>query len=277
MDDRSGSTSRTDSPQRIVSPEDIDYAAPVLVAVLNNRRDFEIARDQGWYRIPLKRAPRRVAADYLAFYQTKVFGDEGWAVNYYAPVLRYRIVRRAELLPDELDHPRAAEQYYKVEIGPLRRLPRPIPSRRLRRITFIPTTLGRLLAAREINDLWWRDDPQERLWAALREAGLLVEYRYQVDEEEAAPVVDFAIFCQEGRIAVLCGGYEEDEVRQPEPEASLREPRMMEYDLAAAGWHVLRFSPRQLEDALPGCVGAVLALVQRLGGQAYDSDCKRPG
>ncbi len=50
-----------------------------------------------------------------------------------------------------------------------------MPSRALRRIAFIPTTLQRLLAAREINDLWQRDDPQQRLWLALREAGLLVE------------------------------------------------------------------------------------------------------
>lgn len=241
-----------------------DGDAPVLVAVLNNPRDLEIAREQGWYRIPLSRAPQRVAADYLAFYQTRAFGEEGWAVNYYAPVRRFRVVRRAELLPDEADHPRAGERYYKVEIGPLQRLPRPIPSRKLRRITFIPTTLDRLLAAREINDLWWRDDPQERLWAALREAGLLVEYRYQAGEAE----VDFALFCQDGRIAVLyltdrllaC-----DEAR--EDLGDVRERRPADYELAAAGWQVLRFSRRELEEELLGCVGKVLLLVERLGGQ----------
>ena len=30
----------------------------VLVAIMNNPRDFEIARDEGWYRIPAKRAPQ---------------------------------------------------------------------------------------------------------------------------------------------------------------------------------------------------------------------------
>lgn len=238
--------------------EDLD--APVLVAVLNNPRDFEIARDQGWYRIPLKRAPSRLAADYLAFYQTKAFGDEGWAVNYLAPVRRFRIVTRAELLPDEPDHPRAADAYYKVEIGPLQRLPQPIPSRSLRRITFIPTTLGRLLAAQEINDLWWRDDPQERLWRALREAGLQAEYRYLAGEPPDEVLVDFALFCQEGRIAVLCDDLGEGR-------RTLGEPPMPDYTLAADGWRVLRFSREALTDALPTCVGAVLALVQQLGGQ----------
>lgn len=254
-----------------------DADASVLVTVLNNRRDFEIARDQGWYRIPLKRAPRRVAADYLAFYQTQAFGGEGHAISYYAPVRRFHVASRAELLPSEPDHPRAAEPYYKIEIGPLQHLAQPIPSRRLRRITFIPTTLGRLLAAEEINDLWWRDDPQERLWLALREAGLQVEYRYQVGEPPNDSQIDFALFCQDGRIAILC-----DEafpallshslspfvvVPSAAHTEDLRERRPADYALQAAGWHALRFSRHQLVDELAGCVDTTVGLVARLGGQ----------
>ncbi|MEI2689798.1 MAG: hypothetical protein V9H69_08810 [Anaerolineae bacterium] len=85
---------------------DYDDDAPVLVAVVNNARDFARARDEGWYRIPVQRAPRRVAAEYLAFYQTRAFGDDGCAVNYYAPVRRFHLLTRAELLPQEPDHPR---------------------------------------------------------------------------------------------------------------------------------------------------------------------------
>lgn len=39
----------------------------VLVAVLNNADDLRRAADEGWYRIPQRRAPRRIGADYLAF------------------------------------------------------------------------------------------------------------------------------------------------------------------------------------------------------------------
>ena len=221
----------------------------VLVAVMNNRRDFEIARDQGWYRIPLKRAPRQVGADYLAFYQTKAFGPEKWAVNYYAPIKRYRIVTRAELLPEEADHPRAHDRYYKVEIGPLQRLPRPIPSRRLRRITFIPTTLGRLLSAREINDLWCGGPSEEALWEAFKRSGLDAERRYVVREVRASYQVDFAIFCREGQVAVACSG----------------EPPVPKHPLAE-GWSLLWFTPQQLEEDLPACVAAVNEAVERLGG-----------
>ncbi|MFQ5859516.1 MAG: UV DNA damage repair endonuclease UvsE [Anaerolineae bacterium] len=146
-----------------------DEPVRVLVAVVNNRRDFEIARDQGWYRIPLKRAPRQVAADYLAFYQTAAFGENKWAVNYITPVRRYHIARRRDLLPEEANHPRADDLYYKVEIGPLDRLAAPIPSRRLRRITFIATTLDRLMSAEEINDLWMGGVSEEDLWETFGE------------------------------------------------------------------------------------------------------------
>jgi hypothetical protein len=233
----------------------------VLVAVMNDPRDLEIARDEGWYRIPLKRAPRRVGADYLAFYQTKAFGDEKWAVNYYALTRRYRLVTRAELLPEEADHPRAEEPYYKVEIGPLQHLPRPIPSKRLRRITFIPTTLERLLRAEEINDLWDRGSREDRLWEAFKREGIEAERQYEVVEGTVGHLVDFAIFCQEGQVAVICEG---------EPARVsvrvIRERQVSDYDPAALGWTVLRFDEQQLSRDVPGCLVAVREAVSRCGG-----------
>jgi hypothetical protein len=64
------------------------------------------------------------------------------------------VVKRRELFPEEPWHPRAEDEYYRVELGPLQRLARPVVSRRLRRVTFIATTLGKLLNAQEINDLF---------------------------------------------------------------------------------------------------------------------------
>jgi hypothetical protein len=66
---------------------------PVLVGIMNSRRDWDIVRRERWYRIPLNSAPRGIrAARFLAFYQTKVFGPERWAINYYAPIVRRRVV-----------------------------------------------------------------------------------------------------------------------------------------------------------------------------------------
>jgi UV DNA damage endonuclease len=184
-------------------PDQDEGEARVLVVVMNSPRDFALARDAGWYRIPLARAPRLVAADYLAFYQTRVFGEEAWAIHYYAPVRRYRVVTRVELLPDEPEHPRAYERYYKIEIGPLQRLAQPIPSRRLRRITFIPTTFSRLLSAREINDLWMGNPLQERLWAELKAHGIEAEREYSIQEAGQEYTVSLAIPCHVGGIALV--------------------------------------------------------------------------
>jgi hypothetical protein len=144
-------------------------AARVLVAVVNRVRDLELARHAGWYRVPLAHLPQRFAAEYLAFYQTRVFDAERWAIRYYAPVVRYRIATRLELLPDEPNHPRAAERYYRVELGALRSLPVPVPARRLRRVTFINTTYGQLRRAADICDLFHAPAPpsdDDGLWGA---------------------------------------------------------------------------------------------------------------
>jgi hypothetical protein len=153
-------------------PPDGSRAERVLVAVVTRSCDWDAVRRERWYRIPLARAPRRLGAEYLAFYHTKGLGDLRWTIRYYAPILGYRLARRRELLPDEADHPRADALYYKIEIGPLHELPRPIPSRRLRRVTFIMTSLSRLLRAREVNDLWEHSSATERLnnaWQAAQD------------------------------------------------------------------------------------------------------------
>ena len=66
----------------------------------------------------------------------------------------HELVTRRDLLPDEPDHPRAEQRYYKLSLGKLIELPHPIPSRSLRRITFVLTNGKRLNEAWEINDLF---------------------------------------------------------------------------------------------------------------------------
>lgn len=141
----------------------------ILVVVMNNPRDMEIARLLGWYRIPLRSAPKVVAVDYLAFYQTAAFGDERWCIQYIAPVRGHELTTRAELLQDERDHPRAQQEYYKIQIGPLVRLSEPIPAAGWRRITFLYTTGEYLQLAKTVNDLVVQSEERQVLWQALRE------------------------------------------------------------------------------------------------------------
>lgn len=101
----------------------------VLVALVTNQTDFVRARTEHWYRIPLRHMPRRATGvPWIAFYQTKAFGTEKWAVNYYAAALSWDVMARRLLLPDQPDHPRAAEDYYRVGLGPLLPVPHPSPA-----------------------------------------------------------------------------------------------------------------------------------------------------
>jgi hypothetical protein len=166
-----------------LSPADtLPDSAPVLVVVVTNRADWRRVIHEGWYRIPLKHAPQPVAAEALAFYLTSSFGADRWQVGWYAPTLRYQLATRRELLPEEPQHPRAAERYYRIALGPLQRLARPIPSRRLRRVSFIPTTFGRLLSAADLADLWQTDDSAETLWTYFPDTAIKATARLNLEE-----------------------------------------------------------------------------------------------
>ena len=179
----------------------------VLVGVMPNPRDFEVARAEHWYRVPKKRAPKGIHAEYVAFYFTKALGDTlRWAIHFYARRTGHELVRRRDLLPDEPDHPRADELYYKLQLGPIRQWVPPIVSLRWRRITFIHTTWDRFVNAREINDLFSTDDVfVDRLYHTLRERGLYTERQVMVRERGADYLVDLVIPCLDGDVIVATG------------------------------------------------------------------------
>jgi hypothetical protein len=148
-------------------------SALILVAVTPEPRDLEIARVLGWYRIPLRRAPKVVEVDYLAFYQTAAYGEEDrWQISSVAAVRGVELTTRGELLRDEADHPRAREEYYKIQIGALQRLPQPILANAWRRVTFLYTTGEILRQAHTINDLVVKNEDRSLLWQSLRERAL---------------------------------------------------------------------------------------------------------
>lgn len=136
------------SEQNLIPPE-----ARVLVCLINDPRDLEIARWDHWYRIPVKHAPVEHLAEALAFYLSAPFGDEKWAIHEFAEVRGHELVRRIDLFPEQPDHARAQEAYFKIQLGPLQRLQRPIPSSKWRRISFIQTTGDRLLHALDVSEL----------------------------------------------------------------------------------------------------------------------------
>lgn len=147
--------------------------ALILVAIMPSPQDMEIARLLGWYRIPLRRAPKVVDVDYLAFYQTAAYGEENrWQIQYTAEVRGHELTTRAELLHGEADHPRAHEEYYKIVLGPLTRLPEPIYAGDWKRVTFFYTTGEYLRVARRLEDLVVHSEERQLLWSSLRERAI---------------------------------------------------------------------------------------------------------
>ncbi len=226
--------------------------APVLVAVMRDRADWARLLAEGWYRVPARRAPPQMAADYLAFYHTAAFPAEKWSIRYYAAVRGVRVVRRRDLLPAEAEHPRAGDAYFRFDLGPVLTLERPVFSRRLRRVTFIHTTLERLQTAGDVSELWITQPLRERLWIELNRQGA---------PAEAAPA-DLLIACQHGRVAVECAPPQAlDGLR----DGSLTLPGQAPRELDGV-W--LRFEDAGWPALLAPYIERIWAEIGRLGGPA---------
>ena len=239
----------------------------ILVAIVNNLEDMRLAREAGWYRIPVASVRKwlhgRWPPRWLAFYQTKVFGPEAYAINYYAVVRSTRIASRTDLLPDTpRNHPKANRRYYQLLLDDLQPLPEPIVSRRLRRIVFIPTTFEKFEAAEEINDLWDESPLEDRLWAIFKRAQIRAERQYPVEIENRFYLLDFAIFCSQGKVDIETDG----DTWHSDPE---RIPLDNQRDtaLVSRGWYVMRFNTTQIhERPVDYCVSKVMTTINRLGG-----------
>ena len=138
----------------VMNPED-----RVLVGVINRKKDFTVLREQNWYRIPVDAIPRGIHEEYIAFFFSgKAFSGEHRGIRYYAERRGVERATRAQLLPDEADHKRAAREYYKVQLGELRAKVPPILNTDNRVVTFIYTTWDRFVNASEISHLFLDDD-----------------------------------------------------------------------------------------------------------------------
>ena len=237
----------------------------VLVAILNNPDDFLLVRDEGWYRIPVSSVDKwlkdRWPPQWLAFYQTKIFGKEGFSINYYAQVLDVRQVGRWELFPDQ-PHYKATRQYFQIVLGPLEKLHTPIMSRRFRRIIFIPTIWEKFVNAVEINDLYDESPLEDKVWVELKRLQIPAERQELVQAEDRNYFLDFAIYCTSGKLDVETDGdtWHADPVRIPQD-------NRRDNDLQTAGWNLLRFNSYQVSEQMADyCLPTIVENVNNLGG-----------
>jgi len=233
-----------------------------LVGIVPRLSDWKILKEKLWYRIPVKSAPdiaERIK--YLAFYQPKIFRDGKYSVNYYGKIKSFEIKKRVELLPNEFAHPRANRDYYKYTLESLKKLPHSIPSKKWRRIVFIPTTLKRLMKAEEINDLYHTSPIEEKLYVRFKQEKIPVERQLFVAEGKRRYCLDFGVFCKAGKIDIECDGEAFHSSKK-----HIERDRNRNNELTSYGWSVLRFSGSETNRNPDKCLEKIKRTIKTLNG-----------
>jgi very-short-patch-repair endonuclease len=219
----------------------------VLVAIMNNKLDYAIWRERLWYRIPVSSVEKwikeRWAPKWLAFYQTMAFGAEKHAINYFAEVLDIREVRRWQLFPNEPHDEKSNRRYYQIFVKSVQPLPKPIYSRRYRRIIFIPKTWEKFINASEINDLFHESSLEDKLWAEFKQHNIPAERQEFVVARKNDYALDFAVYCAKGNIDIETHG----DFWHANPKKA-EQDNLRDHDLNTEGWKVLRFSEKQIQE-----------------------------
>ena len=188
--------------QNLLDDRKIPPTALILVGIVPDPIDMEYARVLGWYRIPFRFAPKVVHVDYLAFYQPSSFGNNhDLRIEALAEVTGVELTTRRELIKKEPDHPRADEEYYKVQLGELQYLKKPITAEKWKRITFLYTTGFLFSKAQTINDLVVKTDEREILWHSLREKS--AQHQQYIQQETLAINLDPELLIMLGELSQL--------------------------------------------------------------------------
>lgn len=232
----------------------------VLVGVLKNKKDREILFKEKWYRIPVIYAPRR-QFNYLAFYQPISFGKEGKQIQYFTRVLGFQIVKRKDLLPTEPNHPKFEDYYFRVRLGKIRKLAKPIKNIRPRRISFGFTTLDHLLKSKDILQLYNIPPIEEIIEKALKQLKIKAISQYYVSIKKRRFCLDFAIFCQKGKIAIEC-----DNKKAHASFAQKKKDRKKDNFLRNHQWKVIRLKENAILSNLGNCLLRIQRTIQKLGG-----------
>jgi very-short-patch-repair endonuclease len=236
---------------------------PALVGIVPRKSLWPRILKEHWYHIPVESAPKNVlGVEYIAFYFPKCFGEKlKYQVYHYAPVLGVDKVKRINLFPEQIKHPKKNKDYYQFHLGEIKTLAKPIPSQRWRRIVHISTSLKKLLAAKEINDLYDTSPLEDKMYQALKKRKINPERQYFVNFFNTAYCLDFALFCKKGQIDLECDG---DKYHSSPKKIAY--DRMRNNYLTSAGWHVLRFSGNEIEKSMPKCLNIIGKTITLLKG-----------
>ncbi len=233
---------------------------------MRDPRDWDILLKKGWYRIPVssvnKWLKNRWPPRWIAFYHTRVFGPDKYTIQYFAKVRRIRETTRGKLFPREPENQKTSLPYYKISVEELQKLPRPIVSRRRRRIIFIPTTFEKFNLAEEINDLYDGSLLEELIWREFKKHSIPAEREELIRTRSGNYFLDFAIYCHTGKIDVETDGDVWHSTRK-----RIESDNIRDNDLATLGWRILRFNTKQIRDQMSEyCIPKIAENINEFGG-----------
>jgi len=232
----------------------------VLVALLKKKIQLVTLREKHWYHIPIDHAPKRWPPEYIAFYQPSAFGDDAYRIRYYARVKEIVETPYKNLFPNLLKSSKSEKIYLQIFIDALKELSHPIPCRMPRAVVFISTKWNKFMHAEEMNDLFDDSPLEDDIWLALKSAGIPAERQWAEPVGKYFYQLDFAIFCNNGKIDVEADGNTWHAHRDRIPRDNQRNN-----DLEKGGWHVLRFNGKEIRDEKSKYLVQVQETINRLG------------
>lgn len=240
-----------------------------IIGVLKRQKDLPVAIHDKWYRIPVKSAPiivRENRIKYLAFYQGKNFKDSPSQIQWYGKVKKINVHKRIELLPEENYHPNAHEDYYKIELAEVTKLPEPVKAIRPRRINFIVTAFDRFIKAKELNELFLESYIEEKVWDALKSEDIDAERQYEIyyreKNEQKFFRLDFALFCKDRNIDLECNG----DKYHHESKEDIKKDKVRDRILTKKGWAISRLTKDEINKKLTDCIHELKEMIDKFGG-----------
>ncbi|MBN2549936.1 MAG: DUF559 domain-containing protein, partial [Anaerolineales bacterium] len=157
---------------------------------------------------------------------------------------------------------KSGQMYYKVTLKGLETLDQPIPSLRARRLVFIPTTWAKFSRAEQLNDLFDDSPLEDILWQQFKRLMIQAERQWVLTIEERCYFLDFALFCAKAPVAVETDG----DTWHINP-ARARRDNIRQNAIEARGWHVLRFTGKEIREGMESyCVPEIQKAINGLGG-----------
>jgi very-short-patch-repair endonuclease len=237
----------------------------VLVALLKEKSHFNNLREQNWYHIPVENTPKRWPPDWLAFYQPKAFGTDAFRIRHFGRVKEITQVPYRKLFPSKFESSKSEKRYHQIFIEKLEKLPRPIPSRIPRSIVFIPTTWHKFINADQLNDLFDESPLEDIIWQAFKSLSIFAERQWKESIGKSFYQLDFAIFCNQGKVDVEADGDTWHAQRD-----RIDRDNKRNNDLEKRGWHVLRFNGKEIREEKAKYIVQVQETINTLDGLKDD-------